>query len=248
LSRQWRSAASRGKLQAVDGAANDLKVLLIEDDDETADFVARGLREAGAAVDRAATARDGLFLATDGEYDVLIVDRLLPGMDGLQIVKMLREAKDATPVLFLTALSGLNERVAGLDGGGDDYLVKPFAFSELLARVRALLRRPPLGPADAVLQVGDLSLDRLSRRVERRGLAIDLQPREFRLLEYLMEHADTVVTRTMLLEQVWEFNFEPKTSVVETHMSRLRAKVDKPFEKELIKTVRGAGYVISAAS
>jgi two-component system OmpR family response regulator len=224
-----------------------LKVLLIEDDDETAAFVARGLREAGATIDRAGTARDGLFLATDGQYDVLIVDRLLPGMDGLQVVKMLREAKNATPVLFLTAVSGLNDRVAGLDAGGDDYLVKPFAFSELLARVRALLRRPPLGATDAVLKVGDLSLDRLSRRVERGGVVIELQAREFRLLEYLMIHADAVVTRTMLLEQVWEFNFEPKTSVVETHMSRLRAKVDKPFGKELIKTVRGAGYVITAS-
>lgn len=230
------------------GVANDLKVLLIEDDDETAEFVARGLREIGAAVDRAATARDGLFLATDGQYDVMIVDRLLPGMDGVQVVKMLREAKNATPVLFLSAVSGLNDRVAGLDAGGDDYLVKPFAFSELLARVRALLRRPPLGPMDAVLKVGDLSLDRLARRVERAGVPIELQAREFRLLEYLMLHVDAVVTRTMLLEQVWEFNFEPKTSVVETHMSRLRAKVDKPFDKELIRTVRGAGYVITAAS
>jgi two-component system OmpR family response regulator len=231
-----------------EGAANGLKVLLIEDDDETAAFVARGLKEINATVDRAATARDGLFLATDGQYDVLIVDRLLPGMDGLRVVKMLRASKVVTPVLFLTALSGLNERVAGLDSGGDDYLVKPFAFSELLARIRALLRRPPLAAPDVALQVGDLSLDRLSRRVERAGKLIDLQAREFRLLEYLMLHADAVVTRTMLLEQVWEFNFEPKTSVVETHMSRLRAKVDKPFDKELIKTVRGAGYVISAAT
>jgi two-component system, OmpR family, response regulator len=224
-----------------------LRILIVEDDDETADFVVRGLKEVGATIDRATTARDGLFLATDGAYDVLIFDRLLPGMDGLQVVKLLREAGDTTPVLFLTALSGLNERVAGLNAGGDDYLVKPFAFSELLARVRALMRRPPLAPMDAVLQVGDLSLNRLSRRVERAGAVIDLQAREFRLLEFLMQHADAVVTRTMLLEQVWEFNFEPKTSVVETHMSRLRAKIDKPFDRELIRTVRGAGYVISAA-
>jgi two-component system OmpR family response regulator len=221
-----------------------LKVLLIEDDDETALFIARGLNERGDVVDRAATARDGLFLASDGQYDVLIVDRLLPGMDGLHVVRLLREAKVATPVLFLTALGGLDDRVKGLDAGGDDYLVKPFAFSELSARLRALHRRPPLNPPSAVLQIADLTLDRLSRRVERAGQSIDLQPREFRLLEYLMLHPGEVVTRTMLLEHVWDYHFEPKTSVVETHMSRLRAKIDKPFAAELIRTVRGSGYVI----
>lgn len=223
-----------------------MKILLIEDDDETADFILRGLKERGDLVDRAATGRDGMFLAGDGDYDVLIVDRLLPGVDGLSVVRMLREAEVATPVLFLSALSGLDDRISGLDAGGDDYLVKPFAFSELLARLRALVRRPPMVPTSNVLQVADLILDRLSRRVERGGKCIELQPREFRLLEYLMEHHDEVVTRTMLLEHVWEYHFEPKTSVVETHMSRLRAKVDKPFDGDLIKTVRGAGYVLSA--
>lgn len=223
-----------------------MKVLLIEDDDETAAFIARGLREQGDVVDRAATGRDGMFLAGDGDYDVLIVDRLLPGIDGLHAVKLLREAEVATPVLFLSALSGLDERIRGLDAGGDDYLVKPFAFSELTARLRALVRRQPLHPQTGALRVGDLTLDRLTRRVERAGAAIDLQPREFRLLEYLMLHSGEVVTRTMLLEHVWDYHFEPKTSVVETHMSRLRAKIDKPFATELLRTVRGAGYVLAA--
>lgn len=223
-----------------------MKILLIEDDDETATFIQRGLKEQGNLVDRAATGRDGMFLAGDGDYDVLIVDRLLPGMDGLNVVRLLRQAGVTTPVLFLSALSGLDDRIGGLDAGGDDYLVKPFAFAELLARLRALVRRPPLAANGNLLQVADLVLDRLSRRVERAGKGIELQPREFRLLEYLMEHQGEVVTRTMLLEHVWEYHFEPKTSVVETHMSRLRAKVDKPFDAELIRTVRGAGYVLSS--
>jgi two-component system, OmpR family, response regulator len=223
-----------------------VKVLIIEDDTETANFIARGLREAGMTVDRAATGVDGLFLASEGGYDVMVVDRMLPRMDGLALVRMLRGTGVTTPVLFLTAVSGLDDRVEGLDAGGDDYMVKPFAFSELHARLRALVRRAPGIAAETVLRVGDLSLDRVSRRVERAGQPIDLQPREYRLLEYLMLHAEEVVTRTMLLEQVWDFHFEPKTSVVETHMSRLRGKVDKPFEGELIRTVRGAGYVIAA--
>jgi two-component system OmpR family response regulator len=225
-----------------------LKVLLIEDDDETAEFIQRGLKEEGSLVDRAATGRDGMFLAGDGDYDVLIVDRLLPGMDGLNVVRLLRQAAVTTPVLFLSALSGLDDRIGGLDAGGDDYLVKPFAFAELLARLRALVRRPPMAANGNLLQAADLVLDRLARRVERAGKGIELQPREFRLLEYLMEHQGEVVTRTMLLEHVWEYHFEPKTSVVETHMSRLRAKVDKPFDAELIRTVRGAGYVLSSPS
>ena len=225
-----------------------MKVLLIEDDQETADFIIRGLSEQGDLVEHAGTGRDGMFLAGDGQFDALIVDRLLPGMDGLNLVKLLREAEVTTPVLFLSALSGLDERVAGLDAGGDDYLVKPFALSELIARLRALVRRPPLSAPNAALQVGDLTLDRLARRVERAGQLIELQPREFRLLEYLMQHAGEVVTRSMLLEHVWDYHFEPKTSVVETHMSRLRGKIDKPFACELIKTVRGAGYVIAEAS
>lgn len=223
-----------------------MKVLLIEDDDETAEFIQRGLREQGDLVDRAATGRDGMFLAGDGDYDVLIVDRLLPGMDGLNVVRLLREAAVATPVLFLSALGGLEDRIGGLDAGGDDYLVKPFAFAELRARLRALVRRPPMAAASNLLQVSDLTLDRLARRVERAGQRIELQPREFRLLEYMMEHQGEVVTRTMLLEHVWEYHFEPKTSVVETHMSRLRAKIDRPFDAELIRTVRGSGYVLAA--
>lgn len=222
-----------------------MKVLIIEDDAGTAGFIARGLRETGAVVDHAETGVDGLFLASEGGYDVLIVDRILPRMDGLGLVRMLRETGVETPVLFLTAVSGLNDRVEGLEAGGDDYMVKPFAFSELHARLRALVRRNPNITENLVLRVADLSLDRLSRQVERAGQTIDLQPREFRLLEYLMEHAGEVVTRTMLLEQVWEFHFEPKTSVVETHISRLRAKIDKPFDIELIHTIRGAGYAIS---
>jgi two-component system, OmpR family, response regulator len=223
-----------------------LKVLVIEDDTETANFLARGLREAGIAVDLAATGVDGLFLASEGNYGVLVVDRVLPGMDGVGVVRMLRATGVTTPVLFLTAVGGLDDRVEGLDAGGDDYMVKPFAFSELHARLRALIRRPPSIATETTLKVGDLTLDRMSRRVERAGEPLDLQPREYRLLEYLMQHAEEVVTRNMLLEHVWDFHFEPKTSVVETHMSRLRSKVDKPYGSELIRTVRGAGYVIAA--
>jgi two-component system OmpR family response regulator len=222
-----------------------VKVLIIEDDRETAGFVMRGLREAGCTVDHAETGTDGLFLASDGSYDVLVVDRILPKTDGLSVVRMLRATGVRTPALFLTAVSGLSDRVEGLDAGGDDYMVKPFAFSELHARLRALVRRGPGSAAETVLRVADLSLDRLTRRVERAGQPVDLQPREFRLLEFLMEHAGEVVTRTMLLERVWEFHFEPKTSVVESQVSRLRAKVDRPFGAELIRTVRGSGYVIA---
>jgi len=223
-----------------------MKILVIEDDTETAEYIARGLREAGSVVDLAATGVDGLFLASEGAYDVLVVDRMLPRMDGLALVRMLRAADVQTPVLFLTAVGGLRDRVEGLEAGGDDYLVKPFAFSELHARLRALARRCPSITAATVLRVGDLSLDRMTRRVARGAREIELQPREYRLLEYLMAHAGEVVTRTMLLENVWEFHFEPKTSVVETHISRLRAKIDRPFDVELIRTVRGAGYVIAA--
>lgn len=222
-----------------------MRVLLIEDDADTAAFILRGLREAGDVADHAATGRDGLFLASDGQYDVLVVDRLLPGIDGLEVVRLLRQTGVPTPVLFLTALGGLDDRVAGLDAGGDDYLAKPFAFAELAARLRALARRQPLGQASATVTLADLTVDRLTRRVERAGQVIELQPREYRLLDYLLQHAGEVVTRTMLLENVWEWHFEPKTSVVETHMSRLRAKLDKPFATELIRTVRGAGYVIA---
>ncbi len=219
-----------------------MKILLIEDDAETAAYIANGLKEHGHTVDLAATGRDGLFLAAGERYDLMIVDRMLPELDGLSVVKTVRGAGVKTPVLFLTALSGVDERVAGLEAGGDDYLVKPFAFSELLARINALARRPPLGATDTVLRVADLEMDLLSRRVSRGGRPLELQPREFKLLEYLMRHASQVVTRTMLLEHVWDFHFDPHTNVVETHISRLRAKVDKPFASPLIHTVRGAGY------
>jgi two-component system OmpR family response regulator len=224
-----------------------MKILVIEDDAETASYIANGMKEHGHVVDVAATGRDGLFLASAESYDLMIVDRMLPELDGLSIVKTIRGAGLRTPVLFLTALGGVDDRVTGLDAGGDDYLVKPFAFSELLARVNALSRRPPMTESETVLRVDDVEMDLLKRVVSRSGRKLDLQPREFRLLEYLLRHAGQVVTRTMLLEQVWDFHFDPHTNVVETHMSRLRAKMDKPFDKPMIHTVRGAGYSLHGA-
>jgi two-component system OmpR family response regulator len=223
-----------------------MKILLVEDDAETAEFIKRGLTEAGHTVDHAADGRDGLFLASDGSYDVLVVDRMLPKLDGLGMVRALRAADVRTPALFLTARAGVGDRVEGLEAGADDYLGKPFAFAELLARLNALARRPPLTQAATVLKVGDLEMDLLKRSVTRGGQRIELQPREFRLLEYLMQRAGQVVTRTMLLEGVWDFHFDPKTSVVETHISRLRAKLDREGAPPLIHTMRGAGYCIRA--
>nr|WP_246514261.1 response regulator transcription factor [Neoroseomonas soli] len=223
-----------------------VRILLVEDDAETAAYVARGLEEAGHVVDRAADGQDGLFLATGGGHDVMVVDRMLPKLDGLSMVRAVRAAGIATPAIFLTARAGVGDRVEGLEAGGDDYLAKPFAFAELLARINALARRPPLQQEQTVLRVADLEMDLIRRAVTRAGQRIDLQPREFRLLEYLMRREGQVVTRTMLLEGVWDFHFDPKTSVVETHISRLRGKVDKGFERDLIHTVRGAGYVIRA--
>jgi two-component system OmpR family response regulator len=223
-----------------------VKVLLIEDDRETSSYVARGLREQGHVVDVAATGRDGLFLATDGGHDVLIVDRMLPGIDGIGLVQTLRQTGIKAPVLFLTALGGVGDRVRGLEAGGDDYLVKPFAFAELHARINALARRPPLSDTSTVLRAGDLEMDLLKRTVMRGGRQVDLQPREFQLLEFLMRNADRVVTRTMLLEAVWEFHFDPKTNIVETHVSRLRSKLSQYGGAELIHTVRGAGYALRA--
>ncbi len=223
-----------------------MKILVIEDDAETAAYIANGLKEHGHTVDLAATGRDGLFLAAGERYDLMVVDRMLPELDGLSIVKTIRTAGIETPVLFLTALGGVDDRVTGLDAGGDDYLVKPFAFSELLARINALARRPPVTSTETVLQVEDLEMDLLKRKVTRNGQTLDLQPREFRLLEYLMRHAGQVVTRTMLLEYVWDFHFDPHTNVVETHISRIRAKVDKPFDTTLIHTVLCAGYCLRA--
>jgi two-component system, OmpR family, response regulator len=223
-----------------------MKVLLIEDDGETSAYVARGLREQGHVVDLAATGRDGLFLAADGGHDVLIVDRMLPGLDGVSLVRSLRETGIRTPVLFLTALAGVGDRVRGLEAGGDDYLVKPFAFAELIARIHALARRPPLSETPTALRIDDLEMDLLRRAVVRDGRPIELQPREFQLLEFLVRNTDRIVTRTMLLEAIWSFHFDPKTNIVETHMSRLRSKLSQYGGRELIQTVRGAGYVIRA--
>jgi two-component system, OmpR family, response regulator len=223
-----------------------MKILLIEDDAETAAYVSKGLREQGHTVDHAADGRDGLFLAAGEPFDVMIIDRMLPGLDGLAIVKTLRGAGVNVPILFLTTMSGIADRVQGLDAGGDDYLVKPFALTELLARVNALARRPPPTAVETRLRVADLEMDLLKRVVTRAGRPIELQPQEFKLLEFLMRNAGRVVTRTMLLENVWEFHFDPKTTVVETHISRLRAKIDRGYDRELIHTVRGAGYSLRA--
>jgi len=219
-----------------------LKILVVEDDTETLEYIRSGLAEEGHLVADAATGDDGLFRALGERFDLLIVDRMLPGLDGVSLVKRLRAADDPVPVLFLTTLGGVDDRVAGLNAGGDDYLTKPFAFSELVARVAALGRRPRTAAAETTLRVADLEVDLLARTVHRAGRPIDLQPREFRLLEYLMRHAGQVVTRTMLLEHVWDFHFDPRTNVVETHVSRLRSKIDRGFDVELIHTVRGAGY------
>lgn len=223
-----------------------MKILVVEDDAETADYVAQGLTEAGHVVDKALTGKDGLFLAAGETYDLMILDRMLPGLDGVGILRTIRAAGIGTPVLMLTTRGGVADRVDGLNAGADDYLVKPFAFAELLARVNALARRPPVSGEATVLQVADLEMDLIRRTVSRGGRRIELQPREFRLLEYLLRHAEQVVTRTMLLEAVWDFHFDPQTNVVETHISRVRGKIDRGFGAELIQTVRGAGYVIRA--
>ncbi|APZ44542.1 DNA-binding response regulator [Acidihalobacter ferrooxydans] len=223
-----------------------MRILLIEDDAETAAYVTRGFSEQGHVCDALDDGRQGLTQALAGGYDVIVVDRMLPRLDGLSLVRALRSAQVATPVIYLTAIGEVDERVAGLEAGGDDYLVKPFAFSELAARVQALARRAPGIVEEAVLRVADLELDRLRHRVTRAGQPIDLQAREFRLLEYLMRNAGRIVTRTMLLEQVWELRFDPKTSVVETHISRLRGKIDKPFATPLLHTERNLGYTLRA--
>ncbi len=223
-----------------------MRLLLIEDDLSVSAYVARGLTEAGHVCDVLADGRDGLFQATREAYDVVVVDRMLPGLDGLSLVRALRAAGGRVPVLFLTALGGIDDRVEGLEAGGDDYLTKPFAFAELIARVNALARRPPVQDVQTVLRVADLELDMMRRQARRGGQVIDLLPKEFTLLEVLMRNAGRVVTRTMLLERVWDFHFDPKTSVVETHISRLRAKIDKPFEVALLHTVKNAGYMLHA--
>jgi len=224
-----------------------MKILIIEDDLETASYVDKGLRERGEVVDHASNGRDGLLQAAGGAYDVLIVDRMLPGLDGIGIVKTLRGAGVQTPVLFLTALGEIDDRLAGFESGGDDYLVKPFALEELHARLKALAKRSKTPLAETTLQVGGLQLDLLKRQVIRAGRVIDLQPQELKLLEYLMRHVGEVVTRSMLLEKVWGFHFDPQTTVVETHISRLRGKIDREFDSALIHTVRGSGYSLHEA-
>ncbi|HEU5017706.1 MAG TPA: response regulator transcription factor [Pseudolabrys sp.] len=223
-----------------------MRILVIEDDDETVEYIAAALFAQGHTVDCATDGREGLLQAVSAAYEVTIVDRMLPGLDGLSLVKSLRQRRNPTAILFLTNLGGIDDRVEGFEAGGDDYLVKPFAISELLARVNALARRPPADAAETILRVGGLELDLLKRKVSRDGRSIDLQPREFKLLECLMRYAGRVVTRTMLLEMVWDFHFDPKTNIVETHVSRLRAKVDRDFDSDLIHTVRGSGYSIRA--
>lgn len=225
-----------------------MKLLLLEDDPETADFVAQMLRSHGHVVDLATTGPDAIFLATSVAYAVLILDRMVPGVDGLGVLRTLRGAGIQTPALFLSALGEISDRVEGLDAGSDDYLVKPFAASELLARVQALARRSPVAERATVIVVGDLEIDQLARTVTRAGKRIDLQHQEYRLLDYLARHAGQVVTRTMLLEQVWDFHFDPGTNLIASHISRLRSKLDRGFEREMIRTVRGAGYVLDAPS
>jgi two-component system OmpR family response regulator len=241
------AAASYEVLSA--GAAQvSQKILLVEDDVTTAAFIARGLDEAGFSVDRAVNGRDGLFLASDAAVDAIILDRMLPGMDGLAVLAALRAAGIATPVLLLSALGTPDDRLTGLEAGADDYLAKPFLFGELLARLKLLLRRGSAAPGPAtVLRFADLEMDLLARRVQRAGRVIALQPREFRLLEYLLRHPDQVVTRTMLLEGVWDYHFDPGTNVIDVHVSKLRRKLEEAGEKPLLHTVRGAGYRLGFA-
>ena len=221
-----------------------MRLLIIEDDRDAADYLVKAFREVGHIADAAHDGEDGLAMALDGQYDVLIVDRMLPKRDGLSVIGTLRSKKVETPALILSALGQVDDRVKGLRAGGDDYLPKPYSFSELLARVEVLSRRRGSRGEDTVLHVGDLELDRLSHQVRRGGEEITLQPREFRLLEYLMKHAGQVVTRTMLLENVWDYHFDPQTNVIDVHISRLRSKIDKGFSLPLLHTVRGAGYMV----
>ena len=223
-----------------------MRVLVVEDDRETAEYICSGLTALGHLTEHASDGKEGFLQALDNDFDVMVVDRMLPGLDGLSLVKSVRGAKVATPILFLSAMGRIDDRVDGLEAGADDYLIKPFSFSELCARLTALARRPPIQAEETRLQIADLEIDLIKHVVRRAGTDISLQPREFRLLAYLMRNADRVVTRTMLLEAVWDFHFDPRTNVIETHISRLRAKIDKPFDKSLIHTVRGAGYSLHA--
>jgi len=221
-----------------------MRALLVEDDVQTAGFIARGLREGGFVVAHATDGTAGLDLALEGGFDVAVVDIMLPGLDGLALVRDLRRRRNALPVLLLSARSTVDDRVAGLQAGGDDYLVKPFAFSELMARVQALLRRATTAVEPTSLTVRDLTIDLLRRRVQRAGAVIDLQPKEFALLEYLARNAGRVVTKTMIMEHVWEYNFDPQTNVVEARICRLREKLERPAGEPLIRTIRGVGYVL----
>jgi two-component system OmpR family response regulator len=224
-----------------------MKVLLVEDNERVADFIKKGVAEAGHTVDHAGNGRDGLFLAASEPYDVIILDRMLPGgIDGLGIIEALRKTGNRTPILILSALGEVDERIRGLKAGGDDYLAKPFAIGELLARLEVLTRRGSSAPVATVLRVGDLEMDLLARKVARAGKPVLLQPREFKLLEYLMRHAGQVVTRTMLLENVWDYHFDPQTNVIDVHVSKLRQKIDAGFPRPLLHTVRGAGYKLAA--
>ncbi len=225
-----------------------MRILLIEDDTEAASYLTKALNEAGHVVELAADGEEGYFLASGSDYDVLIVDRMLPKRDGLSVIASLRAEDNQTPVLILSALGQVDDRVEGLRAGGDDYLTKPYAFSELLARIEVLAkRRGGVNEQSATLKVADLELDRLAHSVHRSGTEIVLQPREFRLLEFLMKNAGQVVTRTMLLENVWDYHFDPQTNVIDVHISRLRAKIDKDFDEPLVHTMRGAGYVLKSA-
>jgi two-component system OmpR family response regulator len=221
------------------------RVLVVEDDVDTADYVAKGLREAGFTVEHVGDGRDGLYMASSSDFDAIVMDRMLPGMDGLSVVRALRAAGVETPILILSALGQLDERVLGLRAGGDDYLTKPFGFSELHARIESLLRRRGGKAVETTLRCGDLEMDLLSRKVTRAARPLDLLPREFKLLEYFLRNRDRVVTRTMLLEQVWDYRFDPHTSIIDTHISRLRKKLDEGFPKPLLHTLRGVGYRLS---
>ncbi len=225
-----------------------MRTLVIEDDIETANYISKGLKEHGHVVDQASDGKDGLFMSLENDYDIIILDRMLPALDGLSILKTLRISERQTPVIILSALGEVDDRVEGLKAGGDDYLVKPFAFSELLARIEALLRRGEIKPDTGLMKVADLELDRLTHTVKRAGKTIDLQPREYMILEFFMQHAGQVVTRTMLLESVWDYHFDPQTNIIDVHISRLRNKIDKEFDLPLLQTVRGVGYCLREPS
>ena len=239
-----QGARAAGRIADAQPDRVTMRLLIIEDDRDAADYLVKAFREVGHVADTATNGEDGLAMALDGEYDVLIVDRMLPKRDGLSVIVTLRERGIETPALILSALGQVDDRVKGLRAGGDDYLPKPYSFSELLARVEVLSRRRGKRNEETVLRVGNLELDRLSHQVRRGADEITLQPREFRLLEYLMKHAGQVVTRTMLLENVWDYHFDPQTNVIDVHISRLRSKIDKGFSQPLLHTIRGAGYMI----